>query len=46
MERLSASAGSCTNHAFELKDKKRLNMADKQASKKEKKCRQANGRYF
>lgn len=41
MERLSAPAGSCSSHAFELKDRKRLNKADKQASTKEKKRRQA-----
>ena len=35
MERLSAPAGACSSHAFELKDRKRLNKADKQASTKE-----------
>ena len=41
MEGLSAPADACSSHAFELKDRKRLNKAGKQASTKEKKHRQA-----
>ena len=40
MDRLSAPAGACSCHAFELKDRKRLNKAHKQASTKEKKRKQ------
>ena len=40
MERLSIPGGTHTDHTFSLKDRKRLQKADKKATTKEKKCRQ------